>query len=134
MRTSDWSSDVCSSDLSVGGKTAINAVAGKNLIGAFHQPAMVLIDPDTLDTLPPREARAGYAEIVKYGLIDDPEFFAWCEANGTALLAGDAEARVHAITPSVTAKARIVGEDEIGRASGRERVWQYVSISGAAVP
>src|SRR3546814_8415973 len=112
MRTSDWSSDVCSSDLSVGGKTAINAVAGKNLIGAFHQPAMVLIDPDTLDTLPPREARAGYAEIVKYGLIDDPEFFAWCEANGTALLAGDAEARVHAITHSVTAKARIVGEDE----------------------
>ncbi|RIA37132.1 3-dehydroquinate synthase [Hephaestia caeni] len=99
-------------DSSVGGKTAINAAAGKNLIGAFHQPAMVLIDPDTLDTLPPREARAGYAEIVKYGLIDDPEFFAWCEANGAALLAGDADARIHAITHSVTAKARIVGEDE----------------------
>ncbi len=99
-------------DSSVGGKTAINAAAGKNLIGAFHQPAMVLIDPATLDTLPPREARAGYAEVVKYGLIDDPAFFAWCEANGAALLAGDAEARVYAITHSVTAKARIVGEDE----------------------
>ncbi|MCM8729840.1 3-dehydroquinate synthase [Hephaestia sp. GCM10023244] len=99
-------------DSSVGGKTAINAAAGKNLIGAFHQPAMVLIDPDTLDTLPPREARAGYAEIVKYGLIDDAAFFGWCETNGARLLAGDAAARQHAITHSVTAKARIVGEDE----------------------
>jgi 3-dehydroquinate synthase len=99
-------------DSSVGGKTAINARAGKNLIGAFHQPALVLIDPDTLDTLPQREVRAGYAEVVKYGLIDDPDFFAWCEANGAKLLAGDPEARAYAIAHSVAAKARIVAEDE----------------------
>jgi len=99
-------------DSSVGGKTAINARAGKNLVGAFHQPELVLIDPLVLDTLPPREMRAGYAEVVKYGLIDDPEFFAWCEANGEKLLAGDPDAREHAITHSVVAKARIVAEDE----------------------
>ncbi|MFT3975676.1 MAG: 3-dehydroquinate synthase [Sphingomonas bacterium] len=99
-------------DSSVGGKTGINTRAGKNLIGAFHQPKMVLIDPDVLDTLPARQVRAGYAEVVKYGLIDDPGFFAWCEANGAKLLAGDAEARTYAITRSVEAKARIVGDDE----------------------
>ncbi|MGE9115746.1 3-dehydroquinate synthase, partial [Escherichia coli] len=75
-------------DSSVGGKTGINTRAGKNLIGAFHQPKMVLIDPDVLDTLPARQLRAGYAEVVKYGLIDDAGFFAWCEANGARLLAG----------------------------------------------
>ena len=99
-------------DSSVGGKTAINARAGKNLVGAFHQPSFVLIDPTVLDTLPARELRAGYAEVVKYGLLADAEFFAWCEANGPALLAGDAEARAHAIAHSVRAKARIVAEDE----------------------
>ena len=99
-------------DSSVGGKTGINARAGKNLIGAFHQPKVVLIDPSVLDTLPGRELRAGYAEVVKYGLIDDAEFFAWCEEHGAALLAGDAEARTYAIAHSVRAKARIVGEDE----------------------
>ncbi len=99
-------------DSSVGGKTAINTRAGKNLIGAFHQPAMVLIDPDVLDTLPTRQVRAGYAEVVKYGLIDDFAFFEWCEGNAAALLAGDAEARVHAIAHSVAAKARIVAADE----------------------
>jgi len=99
-------------DSSVGGKTAINTAAGKNLIGAFHQPSLVLIDPAVLDTLPPRELRAGYAEVVKYGLIDDPAFFEWCEANGPRLLAGDAEARAYAITHSVAAKARIVAADE----------------------
>ena len=99
-------------DSSVGGKTGINARAGKNLIGAFHQPKIVLIDPSVLDTLPPRELRAGYAEVVKYGLIDDAAFFTWCEANGPALLAGDAAAREYAIAHSVAAKARIVGEDE----------------------
>lgn len=99
-------------DSSVGGKTAINTRAGKNLIGAFHQPAHVLIDPDTLDTLPPRERAAGYAEVVKYGLIDDPLFFDWCEANASALLAGDGAARVHAIATSIAAKARIVEADE----------------------
>ncbi|MEG3180530.1 3-dehydroquinate synthase [Sphingomonas sp. LT1P40] len=99
-------------DSSVGGKTAINARAGKNLIGAFHQPALVLIDPDLLDTLPLRQVRAGYAEVVKYGLIDDPDFFAWCEDNAAALLAGDRDARAYAIAHSVAAKARIVAEDE----------------------
>lgn len=99
-------------DSSVGGKTAINSKAGKNLIGAFHQPGFVLIDPSVLDTLPPREQRAGYAEVVKYGLIDDFAFFEWCEANGAALLAGDMAARTHAIAKSVAAKARIVAADE----------------------
>ncbi|WP_230482869.1 3-dehydroquinate synthase [Sphingomonas sp. Leaf21] len=99
-------------DSSVGGKTAINTAAGKNLIGAFHQPAMVLIDPQVLDTLPDRHVRAGYAEVVKYGLIDDFAFFEWCEANAPALLAGDADARVHAVAHSVAAKARIVAADE----------------------
>lgn len=99
-------------DSSVGGKTAINVPAGKNLIGAFHQPALVLIDPQVLDTLPARQVRAGYAEVVKYGLIDDPDFFAWCEANASALLAGDAAAREYAIAHSVAAKARIVAADE----------------------
>jgi 3-dehydroquinate synthase len=99
-------------DSSVGGKTGINARAGKNLVGAFHQPALVLIDPDVLGTLPLRQVRAGYAEVVKYGLIDDPDFFAWCEANGAALLAGDPAAREYAIAHSVAAKARIVAEDE----------------------
>jgi 3-dehydroquinate synthase len=99
-------------DSSVGGKTAINTRAGKNLIGAFHQPSFVLIDPTVLDTLPAREVRAGYAEVVKYGLIDDPGFFDWCEANAAALFAGDADARSHAIAHSVRAKARIVAEDE----------------------
>ncbi len=99
-------------DSSVGGKTAINTAAGKNLVGAFHQPALVLADLDTLDTLPARELRAGYAEVVKYGLIGDPAFFAWCEANGAALLAGDAVAREYAVTYSVGAKAKIVAADE----------------------
>jgi len=99
-------------DSSVGGKTAINSRAGKNLVGAFHQPSLVLIDPDLLDTLPLREQRAGYAEVVKYGLIDDDDFFAWCETNGGALLAGDSDARAYAIAHSVSAKARIVADDE----------------------
>ncbi|MEH3106714.1 MAG: 3-dehydroquinate synthase [Sphingomonas fennica] len=99
-------------DSSVGGKTAINTAAGKNLVGAFHQPGLVLIDPTVLDSLPAREVRAGYAEVVKYGLIDDPEFFGWCEANGPALLAGDPAARTHAIATSVAAKARVVAADE----------------------
>ncbi len=99
-------------DSSVGGKTAINTAAGKNLIGAFHQPSRVLIDPDVLNSLPPREMRAGYAEVVKYGLIDRPDFFAWCEAHGPALLSGDVAARIHAIETSITAKAAIVEADE----------------------
>ena len=99
-------------DSSVGGKTGINTAAGKNLVGAFHQPSLVLIDPAVLETLPPRELAAGYAEVVKYGLIDDADSFAWCEANGAALLAGDEELRIEAIAHSVAAKARIVAADE----------------------
>lgn len=119
-------------DSSVGGKTAINTAAGKNLIGAFHQPAMVLIDPDVLDTLPPRELRSGYAEVVKYGLIDDAGFFAWCEANGASLLAGDAEAREMAIAHSVAAKARIVAEDEF-ETSGRRALLNLGHTFGHAL-
>lgn len=99
-------------DSSVGGKTAINTPAGKNLVGAFHQPSLVLADPLALDTLPMRDTRAGYAEVVKYGLIDDAPFFEWCEANGAKLLAGDPSARESAIAKSVAAKARIVAADE----------------------
>ena len=99
-------------DSSVGGKTAINTPAGKNLVGAFHQPALVLADLDTLATLPQRELGAGYAVVVKYGLIGDAEFFAWCEGNGAALLAGDVAARAYAVAKSVAAKAAIVAEDE----------------------
>jgi 3-dehydroquinate synthase len=99
-------------DSSVGGKTAINTAAGKNLIGSFYQPALVLIDPQVLDTLPARQVKAGYAEVVKYGLINDPDFFAWCETNGAAVLSGDPAARLHAIRYSVEAKARIVAADE----------------------
>lgn len=99
-------------DSSVGGKTGINTAAGKNMIGAFHQPALVLVDPETLNTLPPRQLRAGYAEVVKYGLIGDEPFFRWCEDHGADLLAGDVPARLHAIAVSVAAKAAIVAEDE----------------------
>src|SRR4051812_10652445 len=119
-------------DSSVGGKTAINAASGKNLIGAFHQPAAVLIDPATLATLPERELRAGYAEVVKYGLIGDPGFFAWCEANGAALLAGDAAAQLHAIETCVRAKAAIVAEDEL-ETSGRRALLNFGHTFGHAI-
>ncbi|MEE4200033.1 3-dehydroquinate synthase [Erythrobacter sp.] len=99
-------------DSSVGGKTAINVAAGKNLIGAFHQPSLVLIDTGTLDTLPPREMRAGYAEVLKYGLLGDAPFFAWLEEYGDAVLAREDAPLGRAISTSVAAKAWIVAEDE----------------------
>ncbi len=99
-------------DSSVGGKTAINVAAGKNLIGSFHQPAMVLIDPEVLATLPLRQLRAGYAEVVKYGLLGDAGFFEWCEANAAALLAGDTAVQAEAIIASCRAKAAVVAADE----------------------
>ncbi len=99
-------------DSSVGGKTGINSRHGKNLIGAFHQPRLVLADTDSLKTLPTREVLAGYAEVVKYGLIDRPDFFTWLEANGPALVAGDDALRTEAIRVSCAAKAEIVGQDE----------------------
>src|SRR5262249_55667174 len=99
-------------DSSVGGKVAIDTKAGKNLVGAFWQPRLVLADLGVLDSLPLRELRAGWAEIAKYGLIDDPDFFAWCDANGEAALNGDDEARAYAVAHSVRAKARVVAADE----------------------
>ncbi len=99
-------------DSSVGGKTGINSPFGKNLIGAFHQPRLVLADTGTLDTLPHRELLAGYAEVVKYGLIDDFAFFEWCENNASALLDGDQDARRYAVLKSCESKARIVAADE----------------------
>lgn len=99
-------------DSSVGGKTGINTEAGKNLVGAFHQPAAVLIDPLTLRSLPRRELAAGYAEVVKYGLLGDAAFFDWCEEHGEALLAGDLARQLEAIERSVRAKAAIVEADE----------------------
>ncbi len=99
-------------DSSVGGKTAIDTSHGKNLVGVFHQPRLVLADLDTLATLPAREMRCGYAEIVKYGLIGDEAFFAWCEENGRRVIAGDLDALAHAVKASVEAKARIVESDE----------------------
>jgi 3-dehydroquinate synthase len=99
-------------DSSVGGKTGINTRHGKNLVGAFYQPRLVVADTDVLGTLPRRELLAGYAEVAKYGLIDQPEFFAWCENNGADLLAGDPARRTYAIEQSCLAKARIVAADE----------------------
>lgn len=99
-------------DSSVGGKTAINTGAGKNLIGAFHQPSLVLIDPETLSTLPQREMRAGYAEVIKYGILGDADFFNWLESMGPRVLARDPEPLEMAIASSVSAKVRIVAEDE----------------------
>ncbi len=99
-------------DSSVGGKTGINTPQGKNLVGAFHQPKLVLADTALLDTLPPREFLAGYAEVVKYGFLGDRAFFEWLEKNGPALKAGDAEARVEAVARSCQDKAGIVERDE----------------------
>jgi 3-dehydroquinate synthase len=99
-------------DSAVGGKTAINARQGKNLIGAFHQPILVVADTALLDTLPAREFRAGYAEVAKYGLLGDAGFFAWLEANVDDVFAGAGGAREHAIATSCRMKAEIVARDE----------------------
>ena len=99
-------------DSSVGGKTGINTAQGKNLVGAFHQPSLVLADIDVLATLPPRDLLAGYGEVVKYGLLGDAAFFDWLEAHGPALAAGDTAARHHAVKRSVQMKAGIVERDE----------------------
>ena len=99
-------------DSSVGGKTGINTSHGKNLVGSFYQPALVLMDTDVLKTLPRREYLSGYAEVLKYALIDDPDFFQWLEKNGKAVLAGDEDALRHAVAASCRAKARIVAADE----------------------
>jgi 3-dehydroquinate synthase len=99
-------------DSSVGGKTGVNHAGGKNLIGAFHQPRLVLIDTDTLETLPGRELRAGLAEVIKHGAIADGEFFGWLEKNMERLLDRDAEALAYAIRRSCEIKAAVVADDE----------------------
>ncbi len=99
-------------DSSVGGKTAVNSPRGKNLIGAFYQPRLVIADTELLETLPQRELRAGYAEIVKYGLINDRDFFDWLDEHGEAVLALEPDAIARAVATSCRAKAAIVAEDE----------------------
>lgn len=99
-------------DSSVGGKTGINAPQGKNLVGAFHQPSLVLADIALLDTLPARDFLAGYGEVVKYGLLGDADFFAWLERHGPALAAGDRALRQQSVRHSVAMKAGIVARDE----------------------
>jgi 3-dehydroquinate synthase len=99
-------------DSSVGGKTGVNAAQGKNLIGAFHQPRLVLADIGVLDTLPPREFLSGYGEVAKYGLLGDAAFFAWLEKNGLAMAAGDRAARTYAVRRCCEMKAEIVARDE----------------------
>ena len=118
-------------DSSVGGKTGVNHAQGKNLIGAFHQPQLVLIDTNTLDTLPDRELAAGLAEVIKHGVICDAEFFAWLEANMAALLARDPDALGHAIRRSCELKAGIVAEDE--REAGRRAILNFGHTFGHAI-
>ncbi|MCV9967520.1 3-dehydroquinate synthase [Pararhizobium sp. BT-229] len=117
-------------DSSVGGKTGINSPHGKNLIGVFHQPDLVLADTDVLDTLSLREFRAGYAEVAKYGLIDKPDFFAWLEKNWQAVFAGG-EARIEAIAISCQAKADVVAADE--RETGRRALLNLGHTFGHAL-
>ena len=105
-------------DSAVGGKTGINTPQGKNLVGAFHQPSIVIADQTSLETLPPRELRAGYAEVVKYGLINDLSFFEWLEEEHQQVLdGGDINARIHAVKKSCLAKAAIVADDELEKGS-----------------
>jgi len=118
-------------DSSVGGKTGINTRHGKNLAGAFHQPRLVLADIGTLKTLSQRQLLAGYAEVVKYGLIDDLNFFSWCEKNARALIDGDSTARIHAVRTSCLAKARIVSADE--RESGQRALLNLGHTFGHAL-
>lgn len=119
-------------DSSVGGKTAIDVAAGKNLVGAFHQPSLVLIDPSLLDSLVAREIRAGYAEIVKYALIEDAALFDWLDGHAAGLLSGDSEARSHAIAAAIAGKARIVEQDE-RETSGRRALLNLGHTFGHAL-
>ena len=118
-------------DSSVGGKTAVNHPGGKNLVGAFHQPRCVVADLDTLDTLPDRELRAGLAEVVKYGVIFDADFFDWIETHVSELLARDKEALGHAVARSCEIKAEVVRADE--RESGVRMILNYGHTFGHAL-
>ena len=119
-------------DSAIGGKTAIDAFGEKNLVGTFHQPSLVVVDPALLDTLDERQLRAGYAEVVKYGLIDDPAFFAWCEANVRGLLAGHPDLRREAIVTSLRSKARIISGDVEDR-SGKRALLNFGHSFGHAI-
>jgi len=119
-------------DSAIGGKTAIDAFGEKNLVGTFHQPALVLVDPAFLDTLDVRQLRSGYAEVVKYGLIDDPAFFAWCEVNGLGVLAGHRDLRQQAVETAIRSKARIVATDVEDR-SGRRALLNLGHSFGHAI-
>ena len=118
-------------DSSVGGKTAVNHPAGKNMIGAFYQPKAVLADTTVLATLPPREYAAGLAEVVKYGVIDDVEFFRWLEANVAALRSRSSDALQQVILRSCASKAKVVSEDE--RESGRRAILNFGHTFGHAI-
>ncbi len=118
-------------DSSVGGKTGVNHEQGKNLIGAFHQPQLVLIDTDTLNTLDERELRAGLAEVIKHGAICDAAFFDWLEDNIRALLERDPDALAHAIRRSCEIKAAVVAEDE--REAGRRAILNFGHTFGHAI-
>ncbi len=118
-------------DSSVGGKTGINHALGKNMIGAFYQPARVIADLDTLDTLPERELRAGLAEVIKYGPIADAEFFDWIERHLDALLARDKPALAHAVRRSCELKAWVVGQDE--REQGLRAILNFGHTFGHAI-
>jgi 3-dehydroquinate synthase len=118
-------------DSSVGGKTAIDTPRGKNLVGAFHQPRLVLADLDVLATLPEREMRAGYAEVIKYGLLGDFTFFEWLEVHGRAVIAREPKALAHAVARSVEMKAEIVAEDE--REAGRRALLNLGHTFGHAL-
>ena len=118
-------------DSSVGGKTGINTRHGKNLIGTFHQPSLVLIDTDVLDTLDARQLRSGYAEVAKYGLLGDAAFFDWLETHWAGIFEGNAAARLHAIERSCLAKAVLVAEDE--RDTGRRALLNLGHTFGHAL-
>jgi len=118
-------------DSSVGGKTGVNHPLGKNMIGAFYQPQAVIIDIDTLNTLPDRELSAGLAEVIKYGLINDPEFFEWLEINMAALRERQPEALAFAIERSCADKAAIVAEDE--REAGKRALLNLGHTFGHAI-
>ena len=118
-------------DSSVGGKTGVNHPLGKNMIGAFYQPRAVIIDIDTLNTLPDRELSAGLAEVIKYGLINDPEFFAWLEENMAALRRREPAPLAHAIERSCADKAAIVAEDE--REAGKRALLNLGHTFGHAI-
>ena len=120
-------------DASIGGKTGVDHPKAKNAIGAFHQPKMVLIDPSTLSTLPPRDLKAGLAEVIKYGVIDDSALFEFVENNTEALLAGDAAKLTHIIECSAKIKARIVSQDEREQVGGPRALLNFGHTFGHAL-